>query len=84
MHSFVAIMSYWAGTTDDYFTRVNNLTTGNGVPLLDASTVFNNGGGNTLLGNNGGAAEMNLFYGLDPSLENTDYNPGIGEVFINV
>ena len=84
MHSFVAIMSYWAGTTDDYFTRVNNLTTGNGVPLLDATKVFNNGGGNTMLGNNGGAGEMNLFYGADPSLETTDYNPSIGEVFVNV
>ena len=84
MHSLSAIMDYWAGTADDYFTRVNNLTTGNGVPLLDATTVFNNGGGNSLLGNAGGAGEMNLFYGLDPSLENTDYNPGIGEVFINV
>jgi hypothetical protein len=84
MHSLSAIMDYWAGTADDYFTRVNNLTTGTGVPLLDATTVFNNGGGNTLLGNGGGAGEMNLFYGLDPSLENTDYNPGIGEVFMNV
>jgi hypothetical protein len=84
MASLIAIMSYWAGTTDDYFTRVANLTSGNGVPLLDATTVFNNGGGNVLQGNNGGAGEMNLFYGLDPSQETTDYNPSIGEVFINV
>ena len=84
MHSLIAVMDYWSNTTDDYFTRVNNLTTGNGVPLLDATTVVNNGGGNTLIGNNSGAGEMNLFYGLDPSLETTDYNPGIGEVFINV
>ncbi len=84
MASLVTIMNYWSGTGDDYFTRVGNLTTGNGVPLLDASTVVNNGGGNTVLGNAGGAAEMNLFYGLDPSQESTDYNPDIGEVFINV
>ncbi len=79
-----AIMDYWAGSGDDYFTRVNNLPTGNGVPLLDATTVVNNGGGNTLLGYGGGAAEMNLFYGLEPSLESTDANPDIGEVFMYV
>jgi hypothetical protein len=62
---------------------VANLLSGNGVPLLDATMVFNNGGGNTLTGNQGGPSELNLFYGLDPSLEATDYNPAIGEQFIN-
>jgi hypothetical protein len=83
MVSLQAIMAYWSSTTDDYGTRVANLMSGNGVPLLDATMVTNNGGGNTLMGNNGGAGEMNLFYGLDPTLETTDYNAAIGEQFIN-
>jgi hypothetical protein len=81
--SLQAIMDYWSSTTDDYGTRVANLLSGNGVPLLDATMVTNNGGGNTLLGNHGGAGEMNLFYGLDPTLETTDYNAALGEQFIN-
>jgi hypothetical protein len=62
---------------------VANLTSGAGVPLLDATMVFNNGGGNTLTGNHGGVGELNLFYGLDPTLETTDYNSSAGELFIN-
>jgi hypothetical protein len=81
--SLQAIMAYWSSTTDDYATRVANLLSGNGVPLLDATMVTNNGGGNILVGNHGGAGEMNLFYGLDPTLEATDYNPAIGEQFVN-
>jgi hypothetical protein len=56
---------------------------GNGVPLLDATMVSNTGGGNTLMGNHGGAGEMNLFYGLDPTLETSDYNSAVGEQFVN-
>jgi hypothetical protein len=78
-----AIMAYWAGTADSYATRVANLLSGNGVPLLDATMVTNNGAGNTMLGNHGGAGEMNLFYGLAPASETTDFNPTIGEVFVN-
>jgi hypothetical protein len=81
--SWLQIADYWAGP-NDYSTRVGNLTSGNGVPLLDATTVTNNGGGNTLLGHGGGVGELNLYYGLDPSQENTDYDPSIGEQFINV
>jgi hypothetical protein len=81
--SLQAIMNYWSSTTDDYATRVANLLSGNGVPLLDATMVHDNGGGNALTGNHGGAAEMNLFYGVDPTLETTDYNPAIGEQFVN-
>jgi hypothetical protein len=81
--SLQAIMDYWSNTTDDYATRVANLLSGNGVPLLDATMVTNNGGSNTLMGNHGGAREMNLFYGMDPTLESTDFNPAIGEQFIN-
>jgi len=45
--------------------------------------VSNNGGGNTLFGYNGGAGELNLYYGLGPTLETTDYNAFIGDQFIN-
>jgi hypothetical protein len=83
MVSLQAIMDYWSNTTDDYATRLANLMSGTGVPLLDATMVTNNGGGNTMMGNHGGATEMNLFYGMDPTLETTDYNPAIGEQFIN-
>ena len=61
-----------------------NLLSGTGVPLLDASMVFNNGGGNVLTGHHGGAGEKNLYYGLAPASETTDYDPLIGEQFINV
>jgi hypothetical protein len=81
--SLNAIMAYWSSTSDSYATRVNNLLTGSGVPLLDATMVRANGGGNTMIGNNSGPTELNLFYGVDPSQETTDYNPDIGEVFIN-
>jgi hypothetical protein len=56
--SLQAIMDYWAGP-DDYNTRVANLTSGNGVPLLDATMVTGNGAGNTLQGGPG----LDLFYG---------------------
>jgi hypothetical protein len=82
--SLQAVMDYWSTTADNYATRVANLTSGNGVPLLDASTVTNNGGGNTMLGYHGGLTELNLFYGLDPALETTDYNPNAGEQFIRI
>jgi hypothetical protein len=78
-----AIMAYWSSTADSYASRVANLLSGNGVPLLDATMVTNNGAGNTMLGNHGGAGEMNLFYGLAPASETTDFNPTIGEVFVN-
>jgi hypothetical protein len=81
--SLNAIMAYWSGTADDYATRVANLLSGTGVPLLDATKVTNNGGGNTLTGHHGGAAELNLYFGLAPALETTDYDPALGEQFIN-
>jgi hypothetical protein len=52
-----AIAAYWAGT-DPYATRVSNLETGSGVPLLDPTTVTGNGGGNTMTGSN----ELALIY----------------------
>jgi hypothetical protein len=61
--SWQQIAAYWAGT-DDYATRVTNLTTaGSGVPLLDATTVTGNGGGNALYGN--GALALLYSDGLD-------------------
>ena len=56
------IAAYWAGS-DDYATRVANLLSGNGVPLLDATMVTGNGGGNTLTGN--GALALLYTDGLD-------------------
>jgi hypothetical protein len=46
--------------------------TGNGVPLLDATTVTGNGGGNTVIGN----SEQALIYsdGLDALLAPFDPN----------
>jgi hypothetical protein len=51
--SLMAIMDYWAGTSDDYATRVGTLLAGNSVPLLDATTVTGNGGNNKLNSNGG-------------------------------
>lgn len=76
--SWLAIAAYWAGT-DDYFTRVANLTSGSGVPLLDASTVLGNGGGNVLNGN----GELALIFsdgfdflsGFDPNSQTVAINP---------
>jgi hypothetical protein len=77
MVSLQAIMAYWAGT-DDYDTRVANLTSGAGVPLLDASTVTGNQLGNTLTGNAG----RDLFFG-DLALDTYDWDPAT-ETFISV
>jgi hypothetical protein len=56
------IAAYWAGT-DDYHTRASNLASGTGVPLLDATVVTGNGGGNTL--NGSGALALIFSDGLD-------------------
>jgi hypothetical protein len=58
-----AILAYWTGS-DDYATRVFNLTNGIGVPLLDATTVFDNAdnpAANTITGNSAGQI-VNLYY----------------------
>ncbi len=62
LQNWQAIAAYWAGT-DDYFTRVANLTSGNGVPLLDATTVTGNSGGNTMTGT--GALALIYSDGMD-------------------
>jgi Ca2+-binding RTX toxin-like protein len=73
----VAIMDYWAGT-EDYETRVFNVTYGISVPLLNATTLTGNGGGNTLTGGPG----RDLFYG-NLALDSYDWDP-LTETFIAV
>jgi hypothetical protein len=75
--AWLQIASYWAGN-DDFGTRADNLANGNGVPLLDASVVTGNGGGNTLTGN----GELGLIYtdGLDNI---SGFDPGSRVVPIN-
>jgi hypothetical protein len=76
--SWRQIADYWAGT-DNYFTRVANLTTGNGVPLLDASTVSGNGGGNTMNGSGGLALiytdGADFINGFDPNSQMVSIAP---------
>jgi hypothetical protein len=52
--NWLAIAAYWAGP-GNFATRSANLQSGNGVPLLDATTVTGNSGGNTMQGNGGTA-----------------------------
>jgi hypothetical protein len=68
------IAAYWA-SSDDYATRVANLLSGNGVPLLDASVVTGNGGSNTLNGN----GALALFYS-DGSDTITGFDPNSQQV----
>jgi hypothetical protein len=76
--SWLQTAAYWAGG-DDYATRVANLTSGTGVPLLDATTVTGNGGGNTMAG----TGALALLYsdgadaisGFDPSSQTVTINP---------
>jgi hypothetical protein len=75
--SLQALLAYWAGP-DDNDTRVANLTSGSGVPLLDATTVTGNGGGNILTGGLG----RDLFYG-NATLDTTDWDP-ITETFVAI
>jgi Ca2+-binding RTX toxin-like protein len=75
--SFIAIMNYWTGP-DSYAVRVSRLLTGMGVPLLDATTVTGNGGGNVLLGGPG----LDLFYG-DLINDTYDWDP-MSETFVPV
>src|SRR5262249_1513949 len=77
--TLLALMTYWSTTTNDYNTRVATMMSGNGVPLLDATTVTGNGGGNTLMGDGG----FNLWYG-NPNLDiYPDYKPD-AEFFVPV
>jgi hypothetical protein len=79
--SWQAVAAYWAGAnnTDDFGTRVSNLESDNGVPLLDATTVTGNGGGNTMTG----LGELALIYtdgadtisGFDPNSQTYTITP---------
>jgi hypothetical protein len=56
--SWLQIANYWASSPDPFGTRALNLRIGNGVPLLDNTTVTSNGGSNFLFGMN----ELALLY----------------------
>jgi hypothetical protein len=60
--SWQLLAAYWAGS-DDYATRVTNLMSGTGVPLLDATIVTGNGGSNVFSGH--GALALIYTDGLD-------------------
>jgi hypothetical protein len=75
--SLQAISIYWSGG-DDYATRVAKITSGTGVPALNASTVSDNAGVNTLTG----GTELDLFFG-DSGLDVHDWNPAT-ESFVTV
>jgi hypothetical protein len=75
--AWLQIAAYWAGT-DDYATQVANLTSGNGVPLLDATMVSGNGGGNVMNGN--GALALLYTDGLDSI---AGFDPGSQQVAVN-
>jgi hypothetical protein len=76
--SLLAIMREWA-STDPYSTRVDKLTHGKGVPLLDATKVHNNGGGNTFQRNGTG---VDLFFA---SIKDRDsWRPNASETFLPV
>jgi hypothetical protein len=74
----LALMGEWGRTDEDYWTRVYNLTNGIGCPLLDATTVSSNGGGNTL---NGGPG-LDLYYG-NLAADQYDWDPA-NEAFISI
>jgi hypothetical protein len=60
--NWLQVAAYWAGS-DDYLTRAANLASGTGVPLLDATIVTGNDGGNTL--NGSGALALIFTDGMD-------------------
>lgn len=76
--SWQQIAAYWAGT-DDHDTRAANLQAGAGVPLLDATTVVGNGGGNSLIGGGSWALiytdGLDAISGFDPSSQQTTIAP---------
>jgi hypothetical protein len=68
--ALLSLMAEWTRTDEDFDTRVFNLTNGINAPLLDATTVTSNSGGNTLTGGPG----QNLFFGTDQDTF-TDWDP---------
>jgi hypothetical protein len=78
LSALLAVMKEWTRTDEGYATRVANLTSGSGVPLLDATKVTGNGGGNTLTG----GAGLDLFFG-SLTLDTSDWDPST-ETFIAI
>jgi hypothetical protein len=72
--SWHAIATYWV-TASDPTTWVYDLTTPNGVPLLDATTVTGNGGNNTMTGN----GELALIY-----TDTADFITGFASAYYTV
>jgi glucose/arabinose dehydrogenase len=75
LEALLGIMAVWTGP-GSYTDRVNKLLSGSGVPLLDATTVTGNGGGNRMIGGPG----LDLFYG-SLTRDTTDWDPD-NEFFI--
>ncbi len=71
-----AIRNYWAGT-DDYGTRVTNLSNGIGAPALNDSTANSSGSPDVMIG----GADRDVFFG-DFSSDITDWNEGNESKFI--
>jgi hypothetical protein len=71
------IANYWSGP-DPYATRVANLLDGTGVPILNATIVSGNGGGNTLIGY---YSELALLY-TDGNDIVADFSLGTQQVMI--
>jgi hypothetical protein len=80
--ALAAVMAEWTRADLSYADRVDHLLNGGGLSdpyLLNASTVTGNRAGNVLTGGPG----LDLFFG-DPTLDTTDWNAGLGEVFVSV
>jgi hypothetical protein len=78
LRSWRRIAAYWAASIP-FATRVARITSGTGVPLLDASVVTGNGGGNILVGYGGlallytdGLDNIGLF---DPNSQQVSITP---------
>jgi hypothetical protein len=78
LNTWQEIAAYWAGS-DDYATRVTNLTKGNGVPILDATVVAGNGGANALNGTEALALlytdSLDALTGFDPNSQEVAITP---------
>jgi hypothetical protein len=70
LNAWRQIAAYWAGS-DDFATRITNLTSDTGVPILDPAVITGNGGGNILNGNGGLALlytdGLDSLAGFDPA-----------------
>ncbi len=79
--ALAAIMAEWTRTDLSYAAQVQHLLYGggnNGLTVLNPTTFNTNGGHNTLTGGPG----LDLFYGFQ-TLDKSDWNPQVGEIFVN-